>query len=218
VIQFDNVTKFYRTGEGRKWILRGQTFAFERGCNVGILGRNGSGKSTLLRLLCGMEQPSSGTVRRTATVSWPLGFAGGVQGSLTGEENARFVARLYGADTADVVRFVAAFSELGRDMKLPVRMYSSGMRARLLFAMSMAIGFECYLVDELIAVGDQFFQEKCRRAFQDRRASSSVIVVSHQVRTIRDYSDHVAVLHDSRLHYFTDKAQGFAFYDTVCAR
>ena len=140
---------------------------FEEGVSVGILGRNGAGKSTLLRILGGAEQPDSGRVIRKGRVSWPIGFSGGFNGSLTGEENARFVARIYDADIDRVIEFAKDFAEIGDYFQMPVRTYSSGMKARLAFGLSMAIDFDTYLVDEVTAVGDATFQERCREAFAE---------------------------------------------------
>jgi capsular polysaccharide transport system ATP-binding protein len=170
--------------------------------SVGILGNNGAGKSTLLRILGGAEQPDAGHLNRSGRVSWPIGFSGGFNGSLSGEENCRFVARIYGADLDEVVAYAEGFAEIGDYFRMPVRTYSSGMRARLAFGLSMAIDFDTYLVDEVTAVGDRRFQEKCRAEFAARRTRSSVIVVSHQIGTIRDYCDLFCVLRDGRLYAY----------------
>ncbi len=177
--------------------------------NIGIIGRNGAGKSTLLRLISGAECPDSGTIVRRARVSWPVGFSGGFSGSLTGAENARFVARIYGMDVKIVVSFARTFSELGEYFDMPVKTYSSGMRARLAFALSMAVDFDVYLVDEITAVGDTQFQRKCRAAFDERRGRSTVIIVSHDMGTIRNYCDSCALLRNGRLNLFEtiDEAQ-----------
>jgi capsular polysaccharide transport system ATP-binding protein len=202
MIELANVTKIYPTQRGLNVVLDGVNFTFAAGCNVGVLGRNGAGKSTLLRLIAGVEQADAGAVIRKGTVSWPIGFAGGFNGSLTGEENCRFVARIYGADVDQVVDFTMHFAELGEYFDMPVKTYSSGMRARLAFGMSMAIDFDVYLVDEVTAVGDARFQEKCRAAFNDRRDRSSVIIVSHSLTTVRAYCAEYAVLSQGQLYKF----------------
>jgi capsular polysaccharide transport system ATP-binding protein len=214
-IRFDHVTKYFNTSRGRRWVLRDCSFQLSQGRSIGILGRNGAGKSTLLRMICGMEHPSSGSISRHASISWPLGLGGSLQGSLTGEENTKFVARIYGADTGEVIRFVRSFSELGPAIDVPVRTYSSGMRARLTFAMSMALQFRCYLIDELTAVGDARFRQKCEEAFAQRREEADVIIVSHQSQTIKSMADSVAVLEDANLVFFEDVAEGFEYYNRV---
>ncbi len=209
MIELKQITKAYPTWQGLNVVLDQVDFHFPARTNVGVLGRNGAGKSTLLRLIAGTEQPDTGEVVRHGEVSWPIGFGGGFNGSLTGEENCRFVARIYGADVDEVVGFAMDFAELGAYFEMPIRTYSSGMRARLAFGLSMAIEFDVYLVDEVTAVGDARFQEKCRAAFAARRDRSSVIIVSHNLSTIRAYCEHGAVLKDGRLHYFEsiDEAQ-----------
>lgn len=202
MIELRQLTKAYPTREGLNVVLDGVDFVFPARTNLGVLGQNGAGKSTLLRLISGAEQPDSGEIVRHGQVSWPIGFSGGFNGSLTGEENCRLVARLYGVDVDEVVGFAMDFAELGAYFHEPVRTYSSGMRARLAFGLSMAIEFDVYLVDEVTAVGDFRFQDKCRRAFAARRDRSSVIIVSHSLGTIKAYCQHCAVLKHGKLHYF----------------
>ncbi|MGD2112726.1 MAG: ABC transporter ATP-binding protein [Gammaproteobacteria bacterium] len=200
MIELRHISKAYPMRHGLNQVLDDISLAFPAGENIGILGRNGSGKSTLLRILAGIEQPDRGEVIRRRRVSWPLGFAGGFNGTLTGEENTRFVARIYGADIRRVSRSTHDFSELGAYFHMPVRTYSSGMRSRLAFGLSMAIDFSVYLIDEITAVGDKPFQDKCRNAFRERRQRSSVILVSHNLNTIRQFCETCAVLIDGKLH------------------
>jgi capsular polysaccharide transport system ATP-binding protein len=202
VIELSDVTKSYQTRSGSNVVLDRISFTFPARTNIGILGKNGSGKSTLLRVIAGTEQPDSGTIRWGGLVSWPIGFSGGFNGSLSGEENCRFVARIYGADIDEVVGFTMDFSELGEYFHMPVRTYSSGMRSRLAFGLSMAIQFDAYLVDEVTAVGDANFQAKCRKAFEERSDRSSVIIVSHQMNTVRAYCERCAVLKNGKLLVF----------------
>lgn len=202
MIELSDVTKSYQTRSGSNVVLDRISFTFPPRTNIGILGKNGSGKSTLLRVIAGTEQPDSGTIRWGGLVSWPIGFSGGFNGSLTGEENCRFVARIYGADIDEVVGFTMDFSELGEYFHMPVRTYSSGMRSRLGFGLSMAIQFDVYLVDEVTAVGDANFQAKCRKAFEERSDRSSVIIVSHQMSTVRAYCERCAVLKNGKLLVF----------------
>lgn len=202
MIELQSVTKTYATLGAPHVVLDRLSFHFPDRVSVGILGRNGAGKSTLLRILGGAELPDAGRVVRSGRVSWPIGFAGGFNGSLTGEENCRFVARIYGADLDGVVEYARSFADIGNYFHMPVRTYSSGMRARLAFGLSMAIDFDTYLVDEVTAVGDSTFQDKCKREFAARRERSSVIIVSHQIQTIRDYCDIFCVLREGRLYAF----------------
>ena len=204
MIRLEDVTKAYRTGAGDHVVLDRLNVEFESGVSVGILGNNGAGKSTLLRILGGAEQPDAGRVVRSGRVSWPIGFSGGFNGSLTGEENCRFVARIYGAEVDEVVEYARGFADIGKYFSEPIRTYSSGMRARLAFGLSMAIDFDTYLVDEVTAVGDRSFQDRCREAFNERRERSSVIIVSHQISTIKQYADRYALLRRGRLEIFDD--------------
>jgi capsular polysaccharide transport system ATP-binding protein len=204
VIELDGVTKAYPTTTGPHVVLDRLSFVFKDKVSVGILGHNGAGKSTLLRILGGAEQPDEGRVHRSGRVSWPIGFSGGFNGSLTGEENCRFVSRIYSADIDAVVEYARAFADIGNYFEMPVRTYSSGMRARLAFGLSMAIDFDTYLVDEVTAVGDATFQEKCRREFAARKERSSVIIVSHSLGTIRSYCDLFCVIRAGRLYVFEE--------------
>lgn len=193
-------------------VLRGVDATFLRGDMVGILGRNGAGKSTLMKIMAGVEKPSSGRVERSMSVSWPLGYTGGVHGSLTGADNARFVARVYGRPTGWTVDFVRDFAELGREMWEPVRTYSAGMKSRFSFALSLAIEFDCYLLDEITSAGDARFNAKCRQALLSRRRQSAIILVSHHEETVRSFCRHAAVLDQGRLVFHEDLDQAFAAY------
>lgn len=215
MIDLIDVTKSYPTRSGRNVVLDAVTFSFPAQTNIGVLGRNGAGKSTLLRIVAGTEQPDAGNVHRRGLISWPIGFAGGFNGSLNGEENCRFVARIYGADVDEVVGFTADFAELGEYFYMPVKTYSSGMKARLAFGLSMAIEFDAYLVDEVTAVGDAQFQQKCRRAFEQRSGRSCVIIVSHNLGTIRDYCQRCAVLRDGRLLCFDSVDEAKSAYEAA---
>jgi capsular polysaccharide transport system ATP-binding protein len=203
-IVLDQVSKTY-TGNGqRKEVLRDVSFVFPEGRNVAIMGRNGAGKSTLMRLLSGAERPDRGRITRHSPVSWPLGFSGGFNGSMTGVENVLFVARLYGQDADAVLEYVAWFSELGPNLRLPIKTFSSGMKARLAFGLSMAIPFSTYLIDEITAVGDEAFKRKCRAVFTERQASARVIMISHSATTIRRHCDCGVLLEDGQLTYHED--------------
>ncbi len=183
-----------------------------RGEKIGILGRNGAGKSTLIRMISGAELPSAGKIRRDMSVSWPLAFGGAFQGSLTGMDNLRFICRVYGADAKAAEPFVQDFSELGYYLREPVKSYSAGMRARLAFAISMAIEFDCFLIDEIVAVGDSRFHAKCHHELFERRRDRSLIIVSHDPGYIREHCDHAAVLRQGNLHTFDHIDEAYAFY------
>lgn len=214
MIEFQNISKAYPLGSGKKVLLNNVSFRFEQGVNIGILGINGAGKSTLLKLIAGSEAPNKGRILRSGTFSWPLGFSAGFQGSLSGEENLRFICRIYAANIRTVIKSVAEFSELGAALYEPVSTYSTGMRARLAFALSMAIHFDVYLVDEIMGVGDRLFQKKCRHAFMEKSKQSSIIMVSHSMGTIREYSDVVLLLSNGTLRIYEDVEEAIALYET----
>ena len=212
MIHLQDVHKSYKTHFGAKEVLRGVDISFAPGEKVGILGRNGAGKTTLLRLIAGVEHPSVGTVERGMSVSWPLGFAGAMHYSITGADNARFIARIYDKPIGETMEFVERFAELGEYYRLPVRTYSSGMMMRLGFALSLAVDFECYLVDEVIAVGDARFGERCRKALEERQERSALLLVSHQPETVRAFCTSAAVLIDGRLTRYDDLDEAIAVY------
>lgn len=217
MIELAKVTKAYSTSAGSTPILTGVDMHLERGDSIGILGRNGAGKSTLLRIIGGAELPDSGTVERTMSVSWPLAFAGGFQSSLTGADNVRFICRVYGVDPEVCMAYVEDFTELGIYLHEPVRTYSSGMRARLAFASSMVVEFDCYLIDEIVAVGDSRFQAKCREELFVKRADRARIIVSHDAGYIRDHCNRAAVLLNGRLVHFASVDDAFEAYAATMA-
>ncbi len=212
MIELSNLCKSYRTAKGLRQVLKNVDVKFPHGKNIGILGRNGAGKSTLLRLIGGAELPTSGKVIRKGSISWPIGFSGGFHGSLTGRENPRFICRIYDADIEQVTAFVEEFSELGDYMEMPINSYSSGMRAKLAFGLSMAIDFNYYLIDELTAVGDAWFREKCKQEFERRQDRASLLVVSHNINTIQQHCSTAAVLNDGKLELFDNLEDAVKFY------
>lgn len=217
MIELSRINKSYRLPHGkRKNVLRDVNISFRPGVNMGILGLNGQGKSTLIRIISGSERPDSGIVTRKGRVSWPIGFTGGFNGSLTGRENLRFTSRIYGADIREVTDFVEAFSELGPYMDMPVKTYSSGMRSKLAFGLSMAIGFDFYLIDEAYSVGDASFQAKAEKIFKERKAHATLIVVSHSVATIRKNCDRAAVLHNGVLSEYETLGDALRVYTGIC--
>ena len=217
MIELIDITKQYLVGRKRKTVLRNVNACIKPGRNLGILGQNGAGKSTMLRLIGGAELPTSGKVRRAARVSWPIGFGGGFHGSLTGRENLNFICRIYDVPVVNVRAFVEEFSGLGDYMNMPVNTYSSGMKAKLAFGLSMAIDFDFYLIDEVTAVGDASFQKKSKAEFDKRKDRSTLLVVSHSISTIRAHCEDVAVLHDGDLQFFDDMDEGIGFYENLPA-
>jgi capsular polysaccharide transport system ATP-binding protein len=212
MIRLVDVNKTYPTHSGPAHVLRDVGLDIRSGERVGILGRNGAGKSTLIRLISGAELPSSGSVERGMSVSWPLAFGGAFQGSLTGIDNLRFICRVHGVDPEDKIEFVQEFSELGLYLREPVKTYSSGMRARLAFAISMVIEFDCFLIDEIVAVGDARFHEKCNHELFVKRGDRAMIIVSHDANYIRQHCSRAAVLSGGRLHHANDVDAAFEFY------
>lgn len=214
-IRLESLTKTYRTHRGEREVLSGIDAVIRPGERIGILGRNGAGKSTLLRLIAGVEYPTRGRVRREMSVSWPLGFAGAMHYSISGADNARFIARIYNLPIDETVDFVESFAELGEYYRMPVKTYSSGMMMRLSFGLSLAIDFECYLVDEVVAVGDARFGEKCRIALAERQERSALLLVSHIPDTVRAYCSSAAILSDGRLTRYDDLDEAIAVYQSA---
>ncbi len=189
-----NISKTYVTLGRRKTVFKNFNLNIPKGLNLGVIGPNGSGKSTLLGMLAGGIYPDTGKVERRMSVSWPIGYGGGVATNLTGIVNCRFLARLYGRSPDKIVDFVTDFTELGEYMKWPVKTYSSGMRSRLNFALSMAIDFDCTLVDEGMGAGDQFFRAKAQTLIEERRKRSSFVMVTHNLVEVVQHCDRVLVL------------------------
>ena len=204
MIRLETASKKMHIKGSSKTILDRVSFVIKRGRSVGLLGRNGAGKSTLLKLIAGTLKLDSGRIIRQGKVSWPLGFAGTFQGNLTGEQNVRFVSRIYGVESDMLLSYVEDFAELGPFFRAPVKTYSSGMKARLAFGLSMGVHFDYYLVDEVTAVGDSNFKRKCHAAFKDKLSDSDVIMVSHSTETIRDYCSSGIVLEKGKLTFFDD--------------
>ena len=213
MIRLDKVVKRYRTRVGEHTVLNGVNLEVNPGDKIGILGRNGAGKSTLIRIISGAELPNAGRVTRQMSVSWPLAFGGAFQGSLTGVDNVRFICRVYGSDFKAAIPFVEEFAELGKFLREPVKTYSSGMRARLAFAISMAIEFECFLIDEVISVGDVRFHEKCQRELFEKRRDRAMIIVSHEAHNIREHCNRACVLRNGHLWEFPDVDAAYVDYN-----
>ncbi|WP_374303510.1 ABC transporter ATP-binding protein [Paracoccus sp. (in: a-proteobacteria)] len=204
MIRLENLTKVYKLNGRRKVVANNMNATFPTGVSVALLGRNGAGKSSLLRMISGAMLPTSGRILSSGTISWPVGFAGSFNGELTGEQNCRFVARVYGIDSDEMRDFVEDFAELGQHFYLPFRTYSSGMRARLAFGVSMAVPFDTYLVDEVSAVGDAAFRAKSNHVFNARMKAAGAVVVSHSMAGLREICQAGAVLENGQLSYYHD--------------
>lgn len=212
MIKLENISKSYQTKHGMKVLFQNLHLDTPLGQNIAILGKNGVGKSTLLRIIAGIEEPNSGKVIRNGRISWPIGFSGGFNGSLSGEENCFFVSRIYGEEIQRVVDFVKSFSELEDYFYMPFKTYSAGMKARLAFGLSMALEFDIYLVDEITAVGDAAFQKKCRDAFAERRKRSNVIMVSHNFDILKEYCSLVAILESGKITLYDNIDNAIEIY------
>lgn len=220
MIELRQLTKSYATPHGRRYVFRDLNFLFPEGASIGLIGPNGAGKSTLMRLIGRIDTPDSGAVITDRRISWPVGLSGGFQGSLTGRDNVQFVCRLYGAGgraMRDKLRFVEEFAGIGEYFDLPVKSYSSGMRSRLAFGLSMAFDFDYYLIDEVMAVGDSAFKRKSRAVFDDKLRSSNLIIVSHNMNDIKQYCDMVVLVEHGRATLYEDVDAGIAAYQGPAA-
>ncbi|MBU2809644.1 ABC transporter ATP-binding protein [Acidithiobacillus ferrooxidans F221] len=217
MIELCEVTKTYPIHHGRaqRTILGGINLCVGKGEKWGILGRNGAGKSTLIRLISGAEKPNAGKIVRNMTVSWPLAFGGTFQGSLTGRDNTKLICRAYGVDFDKTIAMVENFAELGNYLWEPVKSYSSGMSARLAFAISMSVEFDCFLIDEALAVGDHRFLQKCNLELFENRGERAMIIVSHQADVIRAHCEHAAVLENGRLTVHESVDSAIAAYEAL---
>jgi capsular polysaccharide transport system ATP-binding protein len=205
MIYVQDVHKPYPTAHGAgRWVLQGVSFDIPARLNVGLIGANGAGKSTLLRIIAGVDKPTAGRVVRDCSISWPMGFGGGLQGSLTGRQNAKFVCRIHGLEShiPDRLAFVQDFAELGEAFDEPIRTYSSGMKSRLQFALSLAFDFDVYISDEVTAAGDAAFRKKAAGAFRKLADRSSLIMVSHGEGTLRQFCEAGIWIHEGKAHWF----------------
>lgn len=215
MIRIENLSKSYRTPQGRHYVFKDLNIELPTGKSVALIGRNGAGKSTLLRMIGGIDRPDSGRIITNSTISWPVGLAGGFQGSLTGRENVKFVARLYAEkdELKEKVAFVEEFAELGKYFDMPIKTYSSGMRSRLGFGLSMAFKFDYYLVDEVTAVGDARFKKKCADLFKERHRDSSFLMVSHSLSSLKEFCDvALFVARDNRVSFLDDIEEAINLY------
>jgi capsular polysaccharide transport system ATP-binding protein len=218
MIALRSLTKSYPTRQGRRYVFRDLSFTFPPGANIGLIGRNGAGKSTLMRLLGGIDQPDRGEVFTDARISWPVGLSGGFNANLTARENVQFVCRVHGASGTslrDKVRFVEDFAEIGDYFDLPLRQFSSGMRSRVAFGLSMAFDFDYYLIDEVMAVGDAQFRAKSKKVLMQRLKQANVILTSHNMADIRQYCNVVVHVERGQVAVHDDIEEGIRAYQGV---
>ena len=214
MIELRNLSKSYRTPKGRHYVFRDLNLLIPSGKSVGLIGRNGAGKSTLMRIMGGIDRPDSGRVITDKTISWPVGLAGGFQGSMTGRENVKFVCRIYSRkeDMARKLNFIEEFAEIGKYFDMPIKSYSSGMRSRLAFGLSMAFDFDYYLIDEVTAVGDAAFQAKSAALMAQKREQANFIMVSHSLGTLKQFCDVAVLLDRQGAHYFENIDEAIETY------
>lgn len=213
-LQVRDLAKTYPNGHA---VFKNLNFDLGRSGRLALLGRNGQGKSTLIKMLGGALAQSEGSINWSCSASWPIGFGGGFQGSLSGLDNIRFLARLYRKDIASTLRRVDDFAELGSNLALPVKHYSSGMRARLAFGLSLAIEFDCYLIDELVAVGDSRFQRKCQVELFERRRERAFIMASHDMHMIASLCDRALIIESGKAKMFNDIEEAVDVYNWLRA-
>jgi capsular polysaccharide transport system ATP-binding protein len=218
VIQFEGVWKEYQHRKFRKLVLRDVNFVLNRGESLGVCGANGAGKSTLIRLIAGVEHASLGHIRRRMSTSWPLGYSSAFQSSLTGADNVRFIARIYGKPVEELLHYVEDFAVLGPFLRQPIATYSAGMQARLAFAVSLAVDFDCYLIDEITGAGDERFRIRFEDALMERRQRSSLVMVSHASEALRTYCNRGAVLFDGQLSLYDTIDEAIEVHETRQAR
>ena len=216
MLKLTNISKDYPSElGGYRRVLNDVSFELARGEKIAVLGRNGAGKSTLIRLLGGVELPTSGTIERTMSISWPVAMAGGIHGVLTGNDNIRFIARVYGKPFQQLRDFVDDFAQLGKFLSEPVKTYSSGMMGRLNFGLSLAVDFDCYLIDEVIAAGDHSFQLRCHEELFEKRADRALVLASHIAEFVRTYCSRALVLHRGRAKVFDDLDLALDIYSAL---
>jgi len=215
MIEIRNLNKSFLVKDSRKVVADDISVVMPTGVSIALLGRNGAGKSTLMQMISGNMDPDSGTITSDGTISWPVGFGGSFHGDMTGAQNIRFIARIYGVDTDQLTSFVADFAELGDHFYMPIRTYSAGMKSRLAFGASMGIDFDTYLVDEVTSVGDANFRQKSGAVFADRMKSSSALLVSHEMGQVRNFCDAGVVLDRGKLFYFDDLEEAIAHHNKV---
>lgn len=218
MIKLINVTKYYQTKDSKKYILNDVSLTIPTGKNIAILGANGAGKSTLLRMLGQIDFPTSGTIKSDKSFSWPMGLGGGFQGSMTGRNNVKFVCRIYGKSDENIkeaISFVKDFSELQDYFEMPIKTYSSGMKSRLSFALSLYFDFDYMIIDETLSVGDKSFQKKSKKALREKIKNSNAILVSHSMPILKEICDVSIFLKDGQLKYFDTVEEGIKCYEAA---
>lgn len=213
MIVFEDVHKTYRIRRFEKEVLKDVSFSVSPGESLAICGANGAGKSTLMRMIAGVEMPTSGRITRTMTTSWPIGYSSCFQSSLTGADNCRFIARIYDQPIDELLAFVEDFAQLGPYFYQPIMTYSAGMTARLAFGVSLAINFDCYLVDEVTSAGDARFRQRCSDELMQRRENGTLVMISHDPGVLREYCSRGAVVSNSRLQLFDTVDEAIAFHE-----
>ena len=219
MITVNNVYKRYQSEQAnpnRDWVLEGVSFNIPAHTNVGLIGRNGAGKSTLLRLIGGVDTPNKGKINRQCRVSWPMGLAGGLQGSLTGRQNSKFICRVQGQgdNISERIAFIEEFAEIGKAFDEPVKTYSTGMRSRLQFGLSLAFDFDVYISDEVTSAGDAAFRQKAMKAFRDKVGQAGLIMVSHSEQTLRDFCQAGILLDKGKAYWFDDISEALKVYSS----
>jgi len=213
MIRLEGLTKSYPSKIGRQYIFRDLNFEFPTENNVAILGKNGAGKSTLFRMLAKSEYPDRGRVVTNKSMSWPVALQTGVHPLMTGRENTRFIGRINNVHSLkNYEERVQEFAELGQKFDLPVQSYSSGMRAKLVFACCMNIDFDIYLIDEATSVGDPLFRKKARQSLKEKSEQAGVIMVSHELDQIREFCTSAVIIGDGTLTYYNDLEEGIDVY------
>jgi capsular polysaccharide transport system ATP-binding protein len=218
MIALNHVTKYFRTKHSRKYILRDVSLTIPSGKNIGILGRNGAGKTTIMRMLGQIEFPNEGTISSPHTFSWPLGLGGGFVGNMTGIANVKFVCKLYGKDreqTQRIIEYVREFSELKEYFEMPIKTYSSGMKARLSFGISLAFDFDYLIIDETLSVGDARFKKKSKEALMKKIETCNILLVSHDMKTLRELCDAGVVVHGGTITYHATIDEAISQYETL---
>jgi capsular polysaccharide transport system ATP-binding protein len=204
MIRFDGLSKSFDVNGRRIRVIDNLTLTLGTGKSLALLGRNGAGKSTLMSIIAGNLRPDHGRVITDGTLSWPIGQAGSIHPQLTGAQNVRFIARVYGIETEELMDFVQDFAQIGAHFHMPVRTYSAGMRSRLTFGLSLGIKFDTYLIDEVAAAGDAAFRARSVALFRERMKTSDAIMVNHNLAELKEFCDAALILENGKLEYFED--------------
>lgn len=195
-----------RSHHQEHWALRDVSFQVERGRSFGIIGPNGAGKSTLLKLIGGITPPTQGEIRVRAQLSTLLDLGLGFHQNFSGRENIKLNCALLGMSTDEIetrMPDIISFAELGEFIDYPVRTYSAGMNLRLGFSIAAHTDADVFLIDEVLAVGDQYFQRRCIDKIEEFLANGkTIILVSHDLHSVRSLCDEVLWLEDGQVRAF----------------